>query len=488
MKRVIAAICLIGCITVCQAQLRLYPNDGDKGLVLNTDYEIKVREAGQTAWLPLTSYQVEVDGDNVQKAAMATFDMNSAVEVQVSCKREGIDLRTAQVAIRPLSKNIVHRLIDNYTIQFTLNSPAYLSIEFGGDRKHNLHLFANPMETEVYTGTEAYCINWKGENAKDIFSKDAKLIYFGPGVHKPKDLPSKEIKIPSNTTVYLAAGAVVKAKLCIDHAKNVRIIGRGFIDHPLRGIEITHSSNVTVDGVTVINPEHYTVFGGDSENITLRNIKSFSCKPWSDGFDLMSCRNVTIDNIFLRTSDDCLAIYNHRWWYWGNTKNVTVTRAVLWADVAHNINLGTHGDDKSKKGEVMDNLSFSDIDVLNEDEDNDHYRGVLAISCGDKNRIQNVLFEDIRVEEIEEGRLINLQIMFNDNYNRAPGGHIRNITFRNISYNGDTRQLYPSWIKGYNAEHQISNIHFSNITINGERLTDLNSFVVNEFVKEVEIE
>ncbi|MBR0442755.1 MAG: hypothetical protein IIX15_00285, partial [Clostridia bacterium] len=31
--------------------------------------------------------------------------------------------------------------------------------------------------------------------------------------------------------------------------------------------------------------------------------------------DLMCCRDVTIDNIFLRNSDDCIALYNHRWWY-----------------------------------------------------------------------------------------------------------------------------------------------------------------------------
>ena len=29
-------------------------------------------------------------------------------------------------------------------------------------------------------------------------------MYFGPGVHRPKDLPNNQIRIPSNTTVYLA--------------------------------------------------------------------------------------------------------------------------------------------------------------------------------------------------------------------------------------------------------------------------------------------
>ena len=62
----------------------------------------------------------------------------------------------------------------------------------------------------------------------------------------------------------MAPGAVVKAKLWVDKAENVRIVGRGILDHPIRGIEITDSKNVVVDGITVINPDHYTVFGGGS--------------------------------------------------------------------------------------------------------------------------------------------------------------------------------------------------------------------------------
>ena len=50
------------------------------------------------------------------------------------------------------------------------------------------------METETYSEEE------KG------------VMYFGPGVHRPKDLPNNQIRIPGNTTVYLAPGAVVKAK------------------------------------------------------------------------------------------------------------------------------------------------------------------------------------------------------------------------------------------------------------------------------------
>ena len=51
----------------------------------------------------------------------------------------------------------------------------------------------------------------------------------------------------------------MKAKLRVDRAKNVRIVGRGMLFRPLRGVEITRSRNVHVEGITVVNPQHYTI-------------------------------------------------------------------------------------------------------------------------------------------------------------------------------------------------------------------------------------
>lgn len=481
-----ALLSLMAFTLTTQAQVNLYPAMGGSMLPASQDYSVEVRAKAGEEWQQVEVLRCEVDLDKVESASFAQFDMEAPVELRVACHRtQGSSLSLA--VVRPLSLHIQAVQPAPDTLLFTLDHPAYLSIEFDGERKHNLHLFANPMEQERYRGNEADCINWGGTKSHDVFMKNARLIYFGPGVHKPKDLPGDEIKIPSNTTVYIAPGAVIKAKLCVDHARNVRIVGRGIIDHPLRGIEITHSRNVTVEGLTILNPQHYTVYGGQSDSITLRDLKSFSCKPWSDGIDLMSCSDVTIDNVFLRTSDDCIALYNHRWWFWGDTRNVTVTRAVLWADVAHPINMGTHGDDKSAEGEKIENVTFRNIDILEEDEDCDPYRGVMAISCGDKNRIEDVLFDSIRVEPIEEGRLFNLQVMFNETYNQQPGGSIRNITFRNITFTTGSGTLYPSWIKGYDATHRVSGIHFENVVIDGRPLKDIKDFETNSFVDDVTV-
>lgn len=443
--------------------IKMYEYPEKDGIEFMNDYEVHVRDLKGGEWLRLNTLRCDVDMHDVQKASFVEFEMGAPVMVRVKGLRpEYVEQSEIQVLIRPLSKNIKPNKIDNNTIEFLLNTPEFLSIEFNGDRKHNLHLFANHPETETYTGKEENCINWAGKNNHDVFIKKASLIYFGPGVHMPKDLPNGEIKIPSNTTVYLAPGAIVKAKLCVDRAQNVRIIGRGILDHPLRGVEITYSKNVLLDGITMVNPQHYTVFGGESENIIIRNIKSFSRHGWSDGIDLMCCKNVVIENVFLRNSDDCIALYNHRWWYWGGSKNICIRRATLWADVAHPFHFGSHGDDRSKKGETLRNVHISDCDILNADGD-----GILCMRCGDKNILRDITFDGIRIEDVERGRLFNIQVYFSAKYNRAPGNSIRDIVFRNITFVGDATKLSRSFIKHYDEDRKVCNVKFENITING---------------------
>ena len=444
-----------------QAQLKTYPVGLHTGMPHNDDYTVRVRMLGGE-WQDVFEYKVQVDLDKPQDASMVQFDMGSPVEVMVK-KNNGT---VREVAIRPLNNNIACRQVQN-AVFFTLDKPQNLSVEFNGDRLHNLHLFANPMEEEVYS-----------EEAKGV-------MFFGPGIHRPKDLPNNQIRIPSNTTVYLAPGAVLKAKLLVDNAENVRIIGRGILDHPVRGIEITDAKNVLIDGITVVNPEHYTVFGGGSSEIVIRNLKTFSCKSWSDGIDMMCCRKVLVDNVFLRTGDDCIALYNHRWNWWGGSSYITVRNSVLWADVAHPINVGGHGDPDSLTGEVIENLTFHNIDILEHDEDDPLYQGCMTVDCGDKNWVRNVLFEDIRVENIQEGRLFYVKVRFNPKYDKQPGNGIEGITFRNITYTGVGENA--SLVQGLDKNRCVRNVVFDSIMINGVKMKHLKGIIKNEFIEDIEI-
>jgi len=297
------------------------------------------------------------------------------------------------------------------------------------------------------------------------------VIYFGPGLHRPRDQPGNSYNISSGQTVYLAPGAVVQAKFVCNQAENVRFTGRGMLLNPQRGFEIIFSKNIEIDGITVINPDHYTVYGGQSSGIKVNNLKSFSTKGWSDGIDLMSCSDVFINDVFMRNSDDCIATYAHRWNFYGDVENITVQNAILWADIAHPINIGGHGDYKRDPGDTFRNLIFRNIDILEHDEDDRDYQGCMAIDAGDRNFVSNVLFEDIRIENIQEGRLFTVKVRFNEKYDHESGRGIENVTFRNIYYNGP--EPNPSMISGYNEEKGVRNVSFENIVINNEKMKSL---------------
>lgn len=427
-------------------------------------YDVSVRAMEETTWHSLPVLRCDVNTRRVQQSAYAEFDMGGTVVVRVRSNEHD----TYNPVVRPSARQIRTRRIDARTVEFTLTEPAYLSLEQDGDREHNLHILANSLLTERHTADEPQTIVWEAPNSQDVFVRNPRLIYFGPGVHRPKDLPGGDIKVPSNCTVYLAPGAVVKARLIVDHAENVRIVGRGILDHPLRGVEITYSKNVLVEGITVLNPAHYTIFGGESEDIVVRNVKAFSARSWTDGIDLMCCRRVKVENCFLRTSDDCIALYNHRWWYWGGTSDIDVARCVLWPDVAHPVNIGSHGDDRNPEGETLRHVRIHDCDILMGKEE-----GLLAINCGDGNHIRDVRFDRLRIEGIERGRLFDLRVIWSEKYNRAPGHCIDSITFADITVDQPSADiLRPSRIDHYDADRRVGHVAFERVLLGGRKFDE----------------
>lgn len=185
----------------------------------------------------------------------------------------------------------------------------------------------------------------------------------------------------------------------------------------------------------------------------------------------------------MRNSDDCLAFYNHRWNWWGGTNHVNVRKAILWADIAHPINIGGHGDPESEVGETIENLTFRDIDILEQDEDDYPYQGCMAVVCGDKNLARNILFEDIRIESIQEGMMFNIRVNYNPKYDKQPGRGIDGLTFRNITYDGIGEN--KSVIFGFDENRRVKNVTFENIVINGEKMKDTKDFVKNEFIDNI---
>ncbi|WP_026713215.1 glycosyl hydrolase family 28 protein [Flavobacterium daejeonense] len=408
----------------------------------NDDFSVKVRKPGGL-WKDLFEYNVKVDqvigtGHSVQNASMASFDFSGTVEIAVTSSKGTIN----KARVRPLSKGIKTQINEN-TLYFTLTNPANLSVEINDDIFHNLHLFANPIE----------------KNKPN--PKDKKVLYFGPGIH---EIPNQILKVPSNKILYLAGGAVLKGQILIDNVQNVKVCGRGIVDQEVRlGVKIAFSKNITVQDIFASQ-----CLTGESDRVTIQNVKTISFFGWGDGMNIMAANNVLFDGVFIRSSDDCTTVYGTRKEFKGGAKNITMQNSTLWADVGHPILIGTHGN--SEKPDVLENLNYQNIDILDQKEKQLDYQGCLAINVGDNNLAKNVLFENIRVEDFREGQLLNLRVFYNTKYCTAPGLGIENVVFRNIDYNGQNANT--SIIAGYNEQRKIKNISFENLKINGVLITD----------------
>lgn len=452
-------------------------------------FAVQVRLAGADEWTDVPTYAAWVDMHDVRQTAVGIFDFTGTVEVRLRPNVFWIH----SAVIRPQSLGIMP-VCDGHEVCFKLEKPADIMIEINKERFHCLHLFAGAIQTAPKEPD--ICLEPKRDRPLTVETDmlltrlkelpKGRTLFFGPGLHVVKEYI---FPVPPDTRVYLAPGAVVIGAFILQNVENVVFEGHGVILQRsfhrfsgIHGVRVSHSRNVRIEGITFIDPPHYTIALGNSENVTISGIRAFSCEGWSDGIDMMSCREIHVDGCFLRNSDDCIAIYGSRWDNHGDSRDILVENCVLWADVAHPTNIGTHGDHEHE-GDVLEHIIFRNIDILEHHEHQPEYLGCLAINPGDKNTVRDVLYEDIRVEHIEHGKLIDVQVKFNPDYNPAPGKRIEQIIFRNIRC--DCLPPVPSVIAGYDAEHDVRQVYLENVNVCGGALPlEIGQYTTDVIVRE----
>lgn len=422
-----------------------------EGAPLKHDYELFVRPRGVEGWTRIDTYMAKVNapiGNNkhrISEISYAYFDFTGDVYVRVVCKNK----KFKKVRIRPDYRGVIANIQNDSTVQFLLFQPENVSVEFDGSITDNLLLF-----------TSKPTITLK-EAEKQARKENRRFIHYPSGFYNRKDT----IKIPSNTMVYLSGGAYFTGTLAIEDAENVSILGRG-IARPPRGYEGCHiyrSQNILIDGL-ILN----TCPIGESNGVTLHDVRCISYPAWGDGLNVFASSNVLYDRVFCRTSDDCTTAYATRKGFNGSVRNVHMRNSTLWADVAHPIFIGIHGN--SARHDSIVDLTYENIDILCQSEPQVDYQGCLAINCGDNNLVKDVLFDNIRIEQIHQGSLFHIKVGYNAKYCTAPGRGVENITFRNIRYYGTPP--YMSVISGYNEERKVKNITFEGLKINGRSIYD----------------
>jgi hypothetical protein len=418
------------------------------GVAQNGSFEVHVRN-GQSEWQRLGVYSTtlkqinaETGGDQRFNSSVAYFDFSGEVEVKVRYTKGAIQ----KARIRPLSYDI-EPVVEEDTVEFTLTEPRKVVVEVNDDLYDCLHLLAHPIESD----------------APD--PEDPNVVYFGPGVHT-----GEAVAVASGQTVYLAGGAVVKRNIAFDNVENATLRGHGMIYGVQWGAApVRNSKNILIDGITIMNnPTGNALDIGQSVQVTVRNLTYFSSGKWGDGINIFCSSDVLLERLFMRSSDDCVTLYGHRNQYYGDVRNITLRDSSLWADVAHPINIGTHGN--TDDPETIENVVFSNIDILDHREPQLNYQGCIAINPGDSNLVRNVRVQDVRIEDFRWGQIIHMRVAYNKSYNTSVGRGIEQVFVKNLSYDGSNAEL--GLLLGYDAEHAVKDVVFQNFTVNGKLIAD----------------
>lgn len=419
--------------------LVIYP--APEGVELSTDYKVEVN--GQ----PVAVYTARVNDPPYEKNdyggtySFISFDFSGTAKVRIFGSRA-----VQGVQIRPLSKHIQSRAVNQTTAELTLTQPSNISFEPDGKR-HPLLVFANPLE--------------KDRPRKD----DPNVIYFGPGLHKPE---GSVIKVMSNQTLYLAGGSVVQAAIVVQDAENVTIRGRGILDgtpwpHAKgpapRFVSLRQSKKIAVEGIILRGAYSWTLVPEGSEDITITNVKICGGRVYNDdGINPVNSRHIKIRNVFIRSDDDCIAMKGVRQEL-GDVDDIQIEDSTLWCDRARVTLLG-----HESRAPNMQNLTYRNLDIV-------HFvMTAFLLEPGEEMNLKNVLFEDIRIEGDGQKLLVGIRPTINQYMRTKVPGHIRNIQFKNIKLVGAPGD-YTVGVDNYDEQYKAEGVTLEDVIILGEKVT-----------------
>jgi len=374
-------------------------------------------------------------GIQPETVGFASFDFAGEAQVAVTAGPEVSSVRVGpqSLAITPV--------VEGRTITFTIAQPCQLCLELNGSDQRPLFLFANALES--YPG------------GLPQFGQE-KIRYFGPGVHD-----AGEIRPQSGETIYLAGGALVYGKIAAEDVRGVRILGRGMLDGSkwkqweTSLIKFTRCADVEIRGIILRDSPAWTVVPHHCDRVTVADVKILNYRKNSDGINLVNCRDVTVDGCFVRNYDDSIVVkavdVDER-----NVEKILVRNCVIWCDWGFSLG-ATY---ETRVAEIR-GLRFENCDVLH----GMACRGVLGLKIGDRAKVHDVRFENIRVEDarIQLFELVVDQDMFSKDEQR---GQIAGVVLRNVALLGG--EFVHSTLAGFDEQHCVEDVTIENLRIHGK--------------------
>jgi polygalacturonase len=108
----------------------------------------------------------------------------------------------------------------------------------------------------------------------------------------------------------------------------------------------------------------------------------------------------------------------------------------------------------------------------------------FSIVCDGPAWVQNIRYEDIRVEEQVEFKNLEFIVTNGTIYGVDPPGHIKGVYLKNIQWKNVSK---PFILSGFSADNIVEDITFDNCKLGGKILTSTADadFQINSFVRNV---
>jgi hypothetical protein len=450
-------------------------------------------------------FSVSADGKEIYTERYKTyhyanFQASSSFSVTVKSAEPVEDVR-----ISPSKFNIAARTEGN-AISFTLPGPGFYVVRI--NKIHKLFILADKPEYSSFrrginvldlgidnTGKkiETAAI----QKALNSIKGTDRTLYFPPGIYL-----SGSLSIPSDTRIYLEAGAILKAVddisllhfddkvkphcfIRIKDALNIEIHGRGIIDANgrtlrdkysdsarMRLLLILNSRDVCIDGITIRDPGSWNTHILASEKITISNVKMLNDMELSntDGFDPDGSRHVIIENCFAICSDDNVAVKTTG--TSGYLKDVEdiVIKGNVFLTKKSSLKVGTES-----RSEIIKDIQFIDNDVVESD------RG-MSLYCSDGALFDNIQYINNRFEDNwPDSKRCGMNFTITRRNSNSRSGNMTNILVKDCVFNSPFPR--PSEIFGLNEDHRIG-LTIENLIIGGKKFTaaEAAAFKTNDFV------
>jgi len=170
---------------------------------------------------------------------------------------------------------------------------------------------------------------------------------------------------------------------------------------------------------------------------------------------------VLITDCFIRSDDDCIALKGLDFSAPNsNVERITVENSILWCDRARIFLLG-----HESRAAFMRNITLRNLDIV-------HFSMTpFLFEPGEDMRLEDITVEDIRIHGEGQRELIRLRPVVNQYMRKKVPGFIRNVRFRNVTVHGQSGD-YLVRIEGADAEHEVRDVTFKNVSIIDSKLTE----------------